>query len=386
MDENTNATMDSADDTSQESTDLTSTDATSVDASSDESQDSDPAPKTTRDHLSEAFDRLQKDGEAKAKAKADQGPGKRKVEAPKTDKVPAKTAPDAVQKDVDPISGRELEPVKAPQSMPASLRETWKDMPRAHQEYWAKREQDMAQNYGRLGAGAKFAESIQKAAKPIEAFIKQVNLPLEKVTQGLYADAAVLWTGTPQQKAQMIDRIIRTTQPDMQVLSALAAGKNVNVQAPPKPIDIDAEVEKRIQAREQENANKQSQDLIESFRNDPANEFIHYTEFADKLELQMGAAIEQGFIPMEGKTHAEILKAAYDFAVKNNAQIQGILAARGQQPNGQQQPAAGKPVVKAVRSAKPSPGAGIASKQPAKKYSSTRDAASAAWDELYGAK
>jgi hypothetical protein len=372
MDENENvATMDTEDEALQNADEQVSNEE-------QEQVEQPEEPVSTREVLSKAFDDLQKKGEEQAKAK-DAEKGARKVSiAPPQGEKPVEKQPENAGKEIDPVTGRELEPVKAPQSLPASLRETWKTLPRSHQEYWAKRELDIAQTYSRLGATAKFGEKIQQASKPVMDYAKQNNLNYDDLMVGVFNDLNQLWYGTPQEKAQMIHAIITNTQPDAQTLMALFNGQQVNIPKRQQPVDIDAEVEKRLAEKARNEVLSQTDQAIQAFKSDPAN------EFAGDVEEQMAALITGGFVPTQGKTYPEILKTAYDMAVKLHPEIQQILTQRGQ---GQQQtpPQQGnKPVVKAVRSAKPSLGSGSGSKTPAKTFKTTREAAQAAFDELYG--
>lgn len=322
--------------------------------------------KSSREMMSEAFDKLKQDKADKAKQTET---GKRELKA-----APVETTqqPTAVAEDIDPISGKKLEPIKAPQGLPPSLRESWSKLPRDYQQYWSQRELDMARNFSQLGASKKFAESIQNAGKPFEPLLRQLNLNLEQFTQGLFNDSKVLYQGSPQQKAVIIGNLIRQFQPHPDTLKSILAGKAVNVQPPKAPVNVEDEVQKRLHSERQKQAEQAFQPVLDSFFADPSNEFAH------DVEKQMEAIINGQLVATEGRSPVEILKDAYTLAIKQHPEISKIIAGRGTQQ--QAQPAV-QPV-KAVRSAKPSPGAGKSSSVPQKGFRSTREAAMAAYEEL----
>jgi hypothetical protein len=382
--ENTGTTIDnegtSTDTSVSSSPDVSQTSTPTPDTSS-ASADTKPRFKTTRDAARDAFDQI----EAKNKEPVEPTTGGRKLPTGKTPPAAQASAAAAVPQDnaedFDPISGQKLEPIKAPAGMPPALRETWSKLPREHQQFWAKREQDMSQNFTRLGANDKFAKTIQESAKALLPMLKANNTTLEAFTQRVYANAHQIANGTPQQKAVLLGNMIRQYKPDAATLKAVLAGQQVNVPQQRQAVNIEQEVQKRIEAERTKEREGTFVQAIQEFNNDPAH------EFANDVGDAMTAAIQGGLVETEGKSAKEILKAAYDFAVANHPQIKQVLAARGAQPAAvPAQGAVPNTGARAVRSAKPSAGGGHTSGVPKNKFKTTRDAASAAYDQIFGGK
>lgn len=349
----------------------TNTETSAVDTSPTETTEASKAKPTFKEVIGSAFDELKAKKEQEA---AEPKAGQRKVATTPTNPV-AKPAV-VEQQEVDPLTGAPLQPLKPPNSMPASLREKWKAVPREFQKYWNDRELDMAQNYTKLGNDAKFAKEIHGYIAPMSTLIKNANTTPEAYAKSVFEASNTLNHGSAQERAAVLAQMIKTFQPDKATLQALLSGQPVNIQkAPPPPVNIDVEVEKRLAERSQTQAQTQANDVIQSFIADPVN------EFAQDVETQMASAISGGFIPTEGKSMPEILKAAYDFACSNHPEIRAILTSRGQ-PAGQVAAKPNTKVVKPIRSAQPSLGGGLHSGKPSKKYKSAKEAAADAYDEL----
>lgn len=367
-------------DTAETKPEIQTTEATETTSAAPE-QTSAPS---ARDVISAAFDELQNAKAAEA-AKSDDAKGARKVEtaAPST----ASTAPAAtetkVPDDIDPISGKKLESIRAPNTMPAVLREKWSSIPRDMQQYWAKRELDLQQNLSRLSDNTKFADAMRKAAEPLAPVLKQWNMTVDQAASRLFQEVQILTSGTPQQRAQYLGHLINQYRPDAATLKAVLSGQAVNVSMQvQKPVDVDALAEQKITERTQQAEQEKANKVVETFLNDPANEFAH------DVRKEMLGAISSGFISDEGKTLEQVLKEAYDFAVRNRSDLQEILKGRGQSQTAaatattQATPPAN--AQKPVRSAKPSLGGGKTTAVPAKKYKDIKRAAYDAWDELQG--
>lgn len=246
------------------------------------------------------------------------------------------------QKKIDPITGNEIVPIKAPASWTPALREKWGNVDPTVQKYIADRERDLNQTLTKSAEDRKFAAEVKDILSPHDDLFSQYNVKGTDHIKELLSVSRILNTGTPQQKAQQLHAMIMHFQPDPQTLQALFAGQRVDVppmQAPTKPLDLDAEVDKRLQERELKSAEQEAGDAFEAFANDPANEWAH------DLRGMMGKAIESGMV--QGKTVQELIKNSYDLAVRSHPEIQQIITSRT--------PAspAVQPRVKAVQSVKP---------------------------------
>src|SRR5665213_3437805 len=245
--------------------------------------------------IGDAFDELQ--AKKEKEDKEDVG-GKRKVAVPPAIAKPnvATSVAAVVPEDIDPLTGVKLEVVKAPQALPAVLREKWASMPRDFQKYYAQRELDMAQNMSKLGADSKFAKEIQKYGEDIKPILEYNKINLGQFTQRAFIEMKALIMGNPQQKAVILANLIKQYQPDGPTLRAVIEGKPVNVPQQQQPINIDQGVEKRIAKQRETETQTSMGTAIEAFKSDPAN------EFAGDLENQMASAITGGYVVTDGKT------------------------------------------------------------------------------------
>lgn len=301
--------------------------------------------------------------------------------------APAKEAPAAAAateapalKDgqvLDPVTGRVLEPIKAPSSVPASLREKWNGIPREFQQYWADRERDLGKTLTETGEARKLAKDFTDTVRPFEGILKEHNITAVDHAKELFTLSHKLHTESPQNKAHIFFQLLQQFQPDAPTLKALLSGQHAPMTAPPQqPVDIDAEVEKRLSQRGEQEQGQLIENAITAFSSDPKNEF--YADVKDTMANILAAGLVSDG-PIE-----QLFKEAYDLACQRHPEVSKVLAARAGASGGQQQqaaPAAAAPAAKPVPSVKNSPGAGTRTAPP-KKNMSHQEAAEWAWKQL----
>lgn len=315
-------------------------------------------PQTLRDAVLKAFDKTK--------------PAEDKTEAPKTAMPtldPSKPTVAETTKEIDPISGRELEAIKAPNSMSPALREKWGTVPRQMQQYWIDRERDMSTKLQETAQERKLAQEFREVAAPYEAMLRQHNTTAAAHAKELFNLSHSLLTGTPQHKAQVFASMLNHYKPDPAALQAALAGQPVQaMNTAPKQVDISAEVERTIAARETKRMEAEAVSLAESFSRDPKNEF-----FEDVKGL-MQKGIEAGLVNPNQPVNT-MLKEAYDWACQQHPEVRGILTTRTQVAA----PVAATAIAKPVGSVKPSLGTG--NRSGTAKPMSLREATLAAWDK-----
>jgi hypothetical protein len=334
--------------------------STSVESTVDNTEATETRSNDTREIASKIFDKLTADREQNTDASKGKTDHSGLKALPTTPGVKAEPA----QQEIDPVTGRALEPVKAPSSWTPSLREKWTGIPRDVQKFITDRERDMSTTLSKTADERKAAKEWNDATSPYGDFCKQFNTtPVQHASELLNMSRA-LNTGNAQQKAQILHNLIMHFKPDFAIMQALSNGQQVNVQpAQQQPVDIDAEVAKRIEQQNIQRQEQESQSVIEKFASDPANEF-----YSDVHAL-MGKAIDGGFV--QGNDPEQLLKDAYEFACQNHPEVKAILATRVTAPvSKQKQP---------VKSVTNSLGASTKVKVE-KQFKTTRDAALAAWD------
>lgn len=281
------------------------------------------------------------------------------------------------EKRIDPITGAEVVPMRAPASWTPVLREKWGSIDPTVQKYIADRERDMASTLTKTAEDRTLAKEFREVLTPHDDVFKQHNVRAADHVKELLQISRVLNTGTPQQRAQQLHAMIVHFQPDATTLQALFAGQPVNVpamQAAEKPLDIDAEIDRRTQERSQQAAESEA---VEHFTAFSAN-----NEFADFLRPQMGKAIESGWVG--GETTADLIKNAYDFCVRNNTEIQEVLAGRAAQQGQVAVPAHTRQAPQPKPVAQVKPGLAARNSQPTRqtRVMSAREAAAEAAREM----
>jgi hypothetical protein len=280
-------------------------------------------------------------------------------------------------KEVDPITGRELEPIRAPGRMTPTLREKWGTVPREMQKFWVDRERDMQSKLQETASERKLANEFTQIVSPYEDMLRQHGTNAVAHAKDLFNLDHQLRTGSGAVKAQIIHSLITHFQPDVQTLVQLANGSRGQPapEAQQTP-DVQAMVRKEMEelARTQAEGKQEAevQSTMESFAADPKNEFL------DDLKPLMAKAIEAGFV--EGKDFNELFRNAYDFAAKQHPEVSQVLAGRA---NASVQGAA-NPTTKPVQSVKPSLASGGRGGQTQPRFKSAREAVEAAWNKHTG--
>lgn len=310
-------------------------------------------PKTPRDAVLKAFEKLT--------ANKEQTP------APQAEPVKAESA-----KEMDPITGRELEPIRAPSSMTPLLREKWGNVPREMQKFWVDRERDMQVRLQETADERKLAKEFSQVVAPYEAQFRQYGTNAIAHTKELLNLDYQLRTGSPAQKAQIIHSLITHFQPDFQTLSQLANGRPVQQAPAQQAPNVQELVRQELEAREAQRQEAEISRELQAFASDPKNEFL------DDLKPTMQKAIEAGFVT--GNSITELFRNAYDFAAKQHPEVSQIIANRAVATPVQAATQTAKP----VQSVKPSLASGGRGGQSQPRPKSLREAVELSWNKHSG--
>jgi hypothetical protein len=314
-------------------------------------------PKTLRDAVLKAFE----------KTTGEKEPTNALPQAAETTKVePAK--------ETDPITGRELEPIRAPSSMTPLLREKWGSVPREMQKFWVDRERDMQVRLQETADQRKLAKEFGEIAAPYEATFRQHQTNAVAHAKELFNLDHQLRTGSPAQKAQIIHSLISHFQPDFQTLAQLANGRQVQAAPAQQTPDVQALVRQELAARDNQQQEAEVQRHVDAFTSDPKNEFI------DDLRPLMQKAIEAGFV--QGNDIPELFRNAYDFAAQQHPEVKQILASRVAATQTQAQGATA--TAKPIQSVKPSLASGGRGGQTQPRPKSLREAVELSWNKHTG--
>lgn len=292
--------------------------------------------------------------------------------------LPKAAAAPKQEPQVDPVTGRIAEPMKAPPDWTPALREKWNGIDPQVQKFLLDRSRDMNMALQQAAEARKGEKQFREIAATMEAVLKQFNQTPMQHAKELFDLSYALNTGDPVQKAHIFVNLLNHFRPDPAALQALLGGQQVPVRPmtpAPRPQSREDIAEEVLREREAAKEAQTATEAITAFGNDPANEFFH------DVKVMMGKLIEAGLV--EGSTTQETLKNAYDLAVSRHPEIQPILAARGAQAPAQQPLAQAQPQARPVGSVKPSLGSGKQSRAPTKTMTA-REAALAAYEATVG--
>lgn len=295
------------------------------------------------------------------------------------DKEPSNTPSQAAEpvkveptKEIDPITGRELEPIRAPSSMTPLLREKWGNVPREMQKFWVDRERDMQIRLQETADERKLAKEFSQVAAPYEAMFRQHGTNAVAHTKELLNLDYQLRTGSAAQKAQIIHSLITHFQPDVQTLTQLAAGQPMQQAQTQQTPNVQELVRQELEAREAQRQEAEISRELQVFAADPKNEFL------EELRPIMQKAIEAGFVT--GDSITDLFRNAYDFAAKQHPEVSQVIASRAAAVS--VQPTA--PIAKPVQSVKPSLASGGRGGQSQPRPKSLREAVELSWNKHAG--
>ena len=326
-----------------EDEEITTPDAAAPGAAAKEEPNAEPAKSISLDDaLAQAF-------EKHAKPEGDKPAAKAKAALPNTPAV--EQTPGKV---VDPITGRESEPMKPPAGWTPVLREKWSSIDPTVQKFIRDQEVHNSKFLQEVSVERKMAGEFKDIVAPYEAQLRGFNVSAPELTKSLFTQWHAMHTGTPQQKAEMFHTLIDFFKPDIGHMVALSQGQRPQQQPVQQVPDVDSLVEQKFVAREKAQQEQAVASDIARFSADPKNEY-----FAD-VKDQMGRILNAELV--DAPTMPELLKKAYDLACSNHPEISQLLAQR-------KTAAPTAPVKKAapVASVKPSLGTGEKSKAPARK-------------------
>jgi len=204
--------------------------------------------------------------------------------------------------------------IEAPQGLPAAVKAKWASLDPEMQAALKAREDDVhkmfTRNDGELNLGRKMKDVIQPYMQIIHA---EGGTP-ETAVQSLLNTAYVLRTGSPQQKAGLVQQLIQAYGVDTSLMGHPQQAQGNDYAALQRKL---AEVEARAnpeaitrQLREQMETDKVNEE-VKAFAADAANQ--HY----EAVRLDMASMLQSG--------SAKTLREAYDKAIWANPDLRSTL-------------------------------------------------------------
>lgn len=178
------------------------------------------------------------------------------------------------------------EALKVPDSWRKETHELWSQLPRQIQEEVHRREGDMFKGIEQYKSNATLGERLQKILSPYEPIFNQYQIDPYHQIQNLLAAHYQLALGTPQQKSQLLQRLIQDYQIQLDGMpgsDSASSGEYVDPQVAALQSQLQ-ELQSRFMSVEQARISAQQAELekkVAAFAADPANE--HFSTVYDTM-------------------------------------------------------------------------------------------------------
>lgn len=266
-------------------------------------------------------------------------------------------------------------PDAAPQSWGAGVKAEWNTLPPTVKAEIHKRESDIHQMMTRHDGELRLGREMKEVTVPYMALIQaEGGGSLASVVQGLLNTAYQLRTSSPEQKAQVVQKICETYGVPLQQFAQVNQQQaHVNPEIK-QVMDRLSGIEQKF--THQSTLQKQEEDArvtseIQAFAANPANTYF------EQVRTHMGALFGSG--------QAKDLQEAYDAACWANPQIRSVLIAAQETAAAEKRKTEIAQKKKASASVTGSPGLN-ASSTPSKTHKSAEESVREVFDDLMASK
>ena len=270
----------------------------------------------------------------------------------RAEKAPKFPTPESKQTDKPVVQAPDM-----PKSLKLEMKAHWEKAPPELRQAIAQREADFERGINNYKSRDAEAKAITDLFQPYEWMLRNENATPATAIAPLLQTAALLRTGTPQQKSQAVAQMIQQFQIPLDQVAS-----HFNGQAQPQDNhynQLAQQVQQLTQhiTQSQYEAQKQNENralsVIQQFAGDPAN--AHFEAVQDRMLSLLQAPQVLGDI--SHMSEREKLQIAYDTAVRLDPQLaQGLYAQQQQNYAAQNQVQKAKQAAVQVRGA---PGAAI---------------------------
>jgi hypothetical protein len=239
-------------------------------------------------------------------------PVEKTVTAPaeqKTEPAESKTAPAETPTAVESKA-------KAPQSWSATEKAHWDKIPAEVQAVIARREEEAHRGITALGQDAALGKKLKDVINPYLPMIRAEGGTEEGAVRDLLQTAYTLRTGTPQQKAEVMQHVARLYGVDLSVAAQGAPQVNPEVQSLRQEIAQLRGYLGNAEQQQHQHIQGQAQAIIETFAADPKNEFY------EQVKPLMAHLLVGG--------QAKDMQEAYDMACHANPDVRSTILTRSQ--------------------------------------------------------
>jgi hypothetical protein len=222
--------------------------------------------------------------------------------------------------------------LRLPKSLRLELKEHWEKAPAELQQAFAQRDADYEKGITSYKQRDAEARAITEQFAPYEWILRNEGSTPAQAIGPLLQTAALLRTGTPQQKSQAVAQMIQQFQIPLDQVAAYFGGE-----APPQQDSHYNQLAQQVQqltqhiTQSQYEAQKQNENralsVIQQFASDPAN--AHFEAVQDRMLSLLQAPQVLGDI--SHMSEREKLQVAYETAVRLDPQLAQSLFAQQQQ-------------------------------------------------------
>lgn len=175
----------------------------------------------------------------------------------------------------------------------------WETLPEQVKDEILKREQDVFTGINQYKGEAEFGRSIAKSLEPYSAILKQYNVNVPQQISGLMHSHYTLAFGSPEQKSQLIQRLISDYKIDPASIGASKEAAYVD----PEVAGLRSEfqrVQSQLQgfvAEKQQEMKQTLEKRIETFATNPANKYFNdvMPEMTQLLKNGVCKTIEEAY-------------------------------------------------------------------------------------------
>ena len=222
--------------------------------------------------------------------------------------------------------------IPAPVSWKAATREHWKNLPKVVKEEIARREHDISVGMRRNSEAATRGSTYDNIMNKYQSVFAATGQSPFQVVDQVVQTAAMLQGGTPGHKAQVVADIISQYGVDITTLDGILSGQPAaenegggvpaNVQAmidqALAPYQQQMSANQQAQKRQQDQLVHTANNEVDSFRDDPKNEF--YSDVREDMADLLDLAAKRGY--------KMSLKDAYSRACAAREDISDVVASR----------------------------------------------------------
>jgi hypothetical protein len=222
--------------------------------------------------------------------------------------------------------------VDMPKSLRLELKDHWEKAPQELQQAFAQRDADYEKGISQYKQRDAEVRAITEQFAPYEWILRNEGSTPAQAIGPLLQTAALLRTGTPQQKSQAVAQMIQQFQIPLDQVAAYFGGE-----APPQQDSHYNQLAQQVQqltqhiTQSQYEAQKQNENralsVIQQFASDPAN--AHFEAVQDRMLSLLQAPQVLGDV--SNMSEREKLQLAYDTAVRLDPQLAQSLYAQQQQ-------------------------------------------------------